>query len=87
MGVWNLKNIDVGDEIKMIMNVNRMHAKRIMVFWLGVIFFITLCPMLPFRAKDYLFSSFPMGTESYYVYVSPNNQEITAAEYHSLDGK
>lgn len=158
-----LKNIDVGDEIKMIMNVNRMHAKRIMVFWLGVILFITLCPMLPFRAKaaprevrvgwheepyfikdhngrasgysyeyqqkiaayvgweyhyveggwaelteklktgeidllanmsyseerakDYLFSSFPMGTESYYVYVSPNNQEITSAEYHSLDGK
>ncbi|MCR5459796.1 MAG: hypothetical protein K6F51_07875 [Acetatifactor sp.] len=35
----------------MIMNVNRMHAKRIMVFWLGVILFITLCPMLPFRAK------------------------------------
>ena len=158
-----LKNTDVGDEIKMIMNVNRMHAKRIMVFWLGVILCITLCPMLPFRAKaaprevrvgwheepyfikdqngrasgysyeyqqkiaayvgweyhyveggwaelteklktgeidllanmsyseerakDYLFSSLPMGTESYYVYVSPNNQEITSAELHSLDGK
>lgn len=39
------------------------------------------------RAKDYLFTSIPMGTESYYVYVSPNNRDVTTSDYHSLDGK
>lgn len=39
------------------------------------------------RAKDYLFTSFPMGTESYYVFVSPNEQEIKSDDFHSLDGK
>lgn len=39
------------------------------------------------RAKDYLFTSFPMGTESYYVFVAPDNQEIKSDDFHSLDGK
>ena len=39
------------------------------------------------RAKDYLFTSFPMGTESYYVFISPNNQNVSSVDYHSLDGK
>ena len=39
------------------------------------------------RAKEYLFTSFPMGTESYYVLVSPDNDEIKAEDYQSLDGK
>lgn len=39
------------------------------------------------RAKDYLFADLPMGTESYYVFVSPDNQDITSGNYASLGGK
>ena len=39
------------------------------------------------RAKDFLFASLPMGTESYYLCVSPSNQDISSTDYHSLDGK
>ena len=39
------------------------------------------------RTKDMLFSSLPMGTESYYVYVSPDNKEITSENISSLSGK
>ena len=39
------------------------------------------------RTKDMLFSSLPMGTESYYVYVSPDNKEVTSENISSLSGK
>lgn len=39
------------------------------------------------RTKDMLFSSLPMGTESYYVYVSPDNKEIISENISSLSGK
>ena len=39
------------------------------------------------RALDYLFPSLPMGTEVYYVFVSPDNTEITSDSYASLSGK
>lgn len=39
------------------------------------------------RTKDMLFTSIPMGTESYYVFVSPDNQEITSDNISSLNGK
>ena len=39
------------------------------------------------RAKEMLFTTVPMGTESYYVFVSPRNQEITSSNLSSLNGK
>ncbi len=39
------------------------------------------------RASEILYSSLPMGTEAYYIFVSPNNQDITAKNLSSLNGK
>lgn len=39
------------------------------------------------RAESILYSSIPMGTESYYIYVSPENKEITSENYSALQGK
>ena len=39
------------------------------------------------RAADMLYASFPMGTESYYVFVAPSNTEITSDDYSTLNGK
>ena len=39
------------------------------------------------RAGEMLFTTVPMGTESYYVFVSPRNQEITSGNLSSLNGK
>lgn len=39
------------------------------------------------RARNFLFSSLPMGTEAYYVFVSPSNSAITSENYSSLNGK
>ena len=39
------------------------------------------------RTKYMLFPSIPMGTESYYVFVSPENKEITSDNIYSLNGK
>ena len=39
------------------------------------------------RARDMLFSEMPMGTEEYCIFISPNNTEITAENYASLNGK
>ena len=41
----------------------------------------------PERAKEMLFSSIPMGTESYYIFVSPDNQEISSENISALNGK
>ncbi|MBR4581197.1 MAG: transporter substrate-binding domain-containing protein [Lachnospiraceae bacterium] len=39
------------------------------------------------RTKDMLFTSFPMGTEAYYVFVAPDNNEITSDNPSALNGK
>ena len=39
------------------------------------------------RAKDMLYSSLPMGTEAYYLFIAPTNTDITADDYNSLSGK
>ncbi|MBO4898203.1 MAG: transporter substrate-binding domain-containing protein [Clostridia bacterium] len=39
------------------------------------------------RAEDYLFTSLPMGTEVYHVFVSPGNTDINIKDYASLNGK
>ena len=39
------------------------------------------------RAKDMLYSSLPMGTEGYYLFVAPGNTEISSEDYSSLNGK
>ena len=39
------------------------------------------------RAQKVLYSSIPMGTEAYYVFVSPDNTEITSGDYMTLNGK
>ena len=39
------------------------------------------------RAQDMLYASLPMGTEAYYIFVAPDNAEITAEDYTSLNGK
>ena len=39
------------------------------------------------RARDFLYASLPMGAEVYYVFVSPDNTEISSEDYSSLDGK
>ena len=39
------------------------------------------------RKKDMLFSSLPMGTEAYYVYITSNNSDISSRNLSSLNGK
>ena len=39
------------------------------------------------RTKDMLYASLPMGTEAYYVFVAPDNKEITSKDITSLNGK
>ncbi|MBR5109720.1 MAG: transporter substrate-binding domain-containing protein [Clostridia bacterium] len=39
------------------------------------------------RADDMLFSVLPMGTEAYYVFVAPDNTDITSESYATLAGK
>ena len=39
------------------------------------------------RAEYMLYSSIPMGSELYYLYVSPGNKEITIEDYNTLNGK
>lgn len=39
------------------------------------------------RTKDMLYTSIPMGTEAYYIFVSPDNKEITSDNITSLNGK
>ena len=39
------------------------------------------------RAKDMLFASLPMGTEVYYLFISPDNTEIRTEDYSTLNGK
>ena len=39
------------------------------------------------RAQDFLYASLPMGTEVYYVFVSPDNTSITSDNYACLNGK
>ena len=39
------------------------------------------------RTKDMLFPDLAMGTEEYYILISPNNTEITAEDYSTLNGK
>lgn len=39
------------------------------------------------RSKDMLYASLPMGSESYYIFVSPDNKEISADNYATLNGK
>ena len=41
----------------------------------------------PQRSEHMLYPSLPMGTESYYIFVSPDNREITSGDYASLNGK
>ncbi len=39
------------------------------------------------RAKKMIYSSIPMGTEAYYLYVAPDNNDITSDDISSLNGK
>ena len=39
------------------------------------------------RADSMLFASLPMGMEAYYVFVAPDNDEITSEDFASLEGK
>ena len=39
------------------------------------------------RAERMLYASLPMGTEVYYLYVSPDNTEISSGNYATLNGK
>ena len=39
------------------------------------------------RAESMLYASLPMGTEAYYIFVAPDNTDITAEDYTSLNGK
>ncbi len=41
----------------------------------------------PERAADILYTSLPMGTESYYIFISTNNEQITLSNVASLNGK
>ena len=41
----------------------------------------------PEREGLMLFSSLPMGTEEYYLFTAPGNQEISATDYSTLNGK
>ena len=42
---------------------------------------------MPERAESMLYASLPMGTESYYVFVSPGETEISAEDLTTLNGK
>ena len=39
------------------------------------------------RTEYMLYSSIPMGEELYYLYISPNNKEISADDFSTLNGK
>lgn len=39
------------------------------------------------RADAMLFASLPMGSESYHIFIAPDNGEITADDYATLNGK
>ena len=39
------------------------------------------------RAEDILYASLPMGTEAYYLFTAPDNKDIRAEDYASLNGK
>ncbi len=39
------------------------------------------------RAKEMLYAEHPMGSEEYYILISPSNTEITGEDYSSLNGK
>ena len=39
------------------------------------------------RTETMLFSSLPMGAEEYYVFVAPDNEEITKEDYSTFNGK
>ena len=39
------------------------------------------------RAETMLFSSLPMGAEEYYIFISPNNEEINRDDLSTFDGK
>ena len=39
------------------------------------------------RTEYMLYSSIPMGEELYYLYIAPNNSEISADDYSTLNGK
>lgn len=39
------------------------------------------------RKSMMLYSSIPMGTESYYIFISPDDKDITADDFRSLNGK
>lgn len=39
------------------------------------------------RTQKMLFPSLPMGTEEYYLFISPDNQEISSTKYSTLTGK
>ncbi len=39
------------------------------------------------RARDMLYTSQPMGTEAYYIFVSPGNAAIMSEDYTALNGK
>ena len=39
------------------------------------------------RAKNMLFSSLPMGTETYYLFTSPSGKTIKSEDYSTLNGK
>ena len=39
------------------------------------------------RAEYMLYSSLPMGEELYYLYIDPENKEISADDYNTLNGK
>ncbi|MBQ9428784.1 MAG: EAL domain-containing protein [Clostridia bacterium] len=39
------------------------------------------------RTHEMFFSELPMGTEEYCIFIAPNNREITAEDYSTLNGK
>ena len=39
------------------------------------------------RAENMLYPSLSMGTEEYYIFIAPNNSEISQADYSTLNGK
>ena len=39
------------------------------------------------RAEQILYSSLPMGSEEYYLYASPGNEEVSSEDYATLNGK
>ena len=39
------------------------------------------------RAEKMLFSSLPMGAEEYYIFVAPNNEEISVDDFSTMNGK